>query len=173
MLNQVNLVGVATSLPIIMEIDGTPIARLTVETRSVWNDPVTNEPFEIIDLHKVVFRGGLVENIRNIIGRDSMVAITGSLHTRRFENPGSGDNEFISEVNVHSYRVIDQRNQLTVDPMGDIDLNDITGLVEGFPNNEDVIVYEGATYQSTDDMPLDILEAYQNSLKTEESKTVQ
>lgn len=166
MLNQVNLVGVATSLPVIIDIDGTRIARLTVETQSVWNDPITNEPIELTDRHKVVFRGSLVDNLRNIIGKGTTIAITGSLHTRAFKNPSDNKDEYISEVNVHLYRVIDQRNQLTIDPMGDIDINDITNLVEGFPNNEEAILfeYEGETYQSTDEMPLDVLEAYEATL---------
>lgn len=107
-MNQVNLVGIAMGIPMKTEVDvNQEIASLPLKTETTWYDETTGRMLKQPDVHILVFRGSLADQVMNNIAIGDNVAITGSLHNREWTNIATGMNERTAEINVSSWQVIE------------------------------------------------------------------
>jgi single-strand DNA-binding protein len=83
--------------------DGREIANLAVATSESWKDRNTGERREKTEWHRVViFNEGLVNVVKNYVGKGSKVYIEGQLQTRKWTDQ-SGQDRYSTEVVLQGY----------------------------------------------------------------------
>lgn len=83
--------------------DGREIANLTIATSESWKDKQTGERKEKTEWHRVViFNDGLVNVVKQYVGKGDKLYIEGQLQTRKWVNK-DGQEQYTTEIVLQGY----------------------------------------------------------------------
>lgn len=104
-LNQVNIIGRLGQGPEYRELQNGGVANLSVATSERWKDKNTGETKEATEWHRVVLYGRLAEIARDYLAKGCLVAIVGSLKTRKWQDQ-SGQDRYSTEINGSTLKIL-------------------------------------------------------------------
>lgn len=104
-INKVILVGNLGNDPEIRSTqDGREIANISLATTDSWKDKNTGEKRDKTEWHRVViFSPGLVNLAKNYLRKGAKIYLEGSLQTRKWQDPSSGQDKYSTEVVLQVY----------------------------------------------------------------------
>lgn len=107
MLNKVSLVGRLTRDPELRYLgNGTPVANFTLAVNRTFKNKNGEREADFINI--VVWRKQ-AENCANYIGKGSLVAISGRIQSRSYEN-ADGQRRYVTEVVADEVHFLDSKN---------------------------------------------------------------
>lgn len=110
--NKVIIVGNLGNDPEIRTFDnGGMIATISVATTDRWTDRNTGEQREATEWHRITFNNRLAEIVRDYLKKGSAVYVEGSLHTRKWQDPQTGQDRYSTEIRANSMQMLGGRNQ--------------------------------------------------------------
>lgn len=108
--NKVIIVGNLGNDPEVRTFDGGGmIATISVATTDRWTDRNTGEPREATEWHRITFNNRLAEIARDYLKKGSAVYVEGSLHTRKWQDPQTGQDRYSTEIRASSMQMLGGR----------------------------------------------------------------
>lgn len=108
--NKVILVGNLGNDPEVKQFDnGGMIANVSIATSERWTDRNTGERKEHTEWHRVVFNNKLAEIAAQYLRKGSQVYVEGSLRTRKWTDPQTGQERYSTEVRADSMQMLGSR----------------------------------------------------------------
>lgn len=108
--NKVIIVGNLGADPQIQTFqNGGKIATISVATTDRWTDKNTGEQREAVEWHRVVFNDRLAEIVAQYLRKGSSVYVEGSLKTRKWQDPQTGQDRYATEIKAHSMQMLGSR----------------------------------------------------------------
>ena len=89
--------------------NGSQIANVTIATTDRWRDKNTGENREATEWHRVVFQDRLAEIAGQYLHKGSQVYVEGSLRTRKWTDPQSGQERYSTEVRADQMQMLGNR----------------------------------------------------------------
>lgn len=112
MLNKVSLVGRLTRDPELRYLgNGTPVANFTLAVNRTFKNKNGEREADFINI--VVWRKQ-AENCANYIGKGSLVAVSGRIQSRSYEN-ADGQRRYVTEVVADEVHFLDSKNSKSRD----------------------------------------------------------
>ncbi|WP_305884157.1 single-stranded DNA-binding protein [Moraxella sp. FZFQ2102] len=109
--NKVILVGNLGNDPEVKQFDnGGMIATVSIATSERWRDRSTGEQREQTEWHRVVFNNRLAEIARDFLRKGSQVYVEGSLRTRKWQDPQTGQDRYSTEIRADNMQMLGNRN---------------------------------------------------------------
>ncbi len=104
--NKVILVGNLGADPDIRSMQsGDKVVNLSIATSESWKDKNSGERQERTQWHKIViFNKGLVNVCENYLKKGAKVYIEGQLETRKWQDPATGQDKYMTEVVLRPFR---------------------------------------------------------------------
>lgn len=110
--NKVILVGNLGADPQIQTFqNGGKIANISVATTDRWTDRNTGEQREATEWHRVVFSDRLADIVAQYLRKGSQVYVEGSLRTRKWQDPQTGQDRYTTEIKAQSMQMLGSREQ--------------------------------------------------------------
>lgn len=137
--NKVILVGNLGNDPEVKQFEnGGMIANVSIATSERWTDRNTGERKEHTEWHRVVFNNKLAEIAQQYLRKGSQVYVEGSLRTRKWTDPQTGQDRYSTEIRADSMQMLGTRGG-----------NDNGG--DGWQGNQGGNVYQAnqSVYQNT------------------------
>ena len=88
---------------------GDQVANVTIATTDRWRDKSTGENRESTEWHRVVFNGRLAEIVGQYLRKGSQVYVEGSIRTRKWTDPQSGQERYATEIRADSMQMLGGR----------------------------------------------------------------
>ncbi|QIL82962.1 single-stranded DNA-binding protein [Diaphorobacter sp. HDW4A] len=88
---------------------GDQVANVTIATTDRWRDKNTGENRESTEWHRVVFNGRLAEIAGQYLRKGSQVYVEGSLRTRKWTDPQSGQERYATEIRADQMQMLGSR----------------------------------------------------------------
>ncbi|MBF5004955.1 single-stranded DNA-binding protein [Diaphorobacter caeni] len=88
---------------------GDQVANVTIATTDRWRDKNTGENREATEWHRVVFNGRLAEIAGQYLRKGSQVYVEGSLRTRKWTDPQSGQERYATEIRADQMQMLGSR----------------------------------------------------------------
>ena len=88
---------------------GDQVANVTIATTDRWRDKNTGENREATEWHRVVFNGRLAEIVGQYLRKGSQVYVEGSIRTRKWTDPQSGQERYATEIRADSMQMLGGR----------------------------------------------------------------
>ena len=88
---------------------GDQVANVTIATTDRWRDKSTGENRESTEWHRVVFNGRLAEIAGQYLRKGSQVYVEGSIRTRKWTDPQSGQERYATEIRADSMQMLGGR----------------------------------------------------------------
>lgn len=85
---------------------GDQVANVTIATTDRWKDKNTGENKDSTEWHRVVFNGRLAEIVGQYLRKGSQVYVEGSLRTRKWTDPASGQERYATEIRADSMQML-------------------------------------------------------------------
>ena len=85
---------------------GETMATASIATANRWRDKTTGENKEATEWHRVVFNGRLAEIAGQYLRRGSQVYVEGSLRTRKWTDPQTGQERYATEIRADSLQML-------------------------------------------------------------------
>ncbi len=109
MINKVILVGNLGRDPEIRSTaSGVPVANLSLATNRRWKDS-DGEPQEQTEWHSVVCFGRQAEVAGQYLTRGRQIYVEGRLQTRSWEDQGTGEKRYRTEIVCENFQMLGQR----------------------------------------------------------------
>ena len=109
--NKVILIGNLGKDPVCRSLaDGTRVATLSLATSQAWRDPVSGQPQERTEWHRVALYGRLAEIAEQYLRKGSKVYIEGSLRTRQWQDD-RGQEQYATEIQAKILEMLDRAQQ--------------------------------------------------------------
>ena len=89
--------------------NGDQVANVTIATTDRWRDKSTGENRESTEWHRVVFNGRLAEIVGQYLRKGSQVYVEGSIRTRKWTDPQSGQERYATEIRADSMQMLGGR----------------------------------------------------------------
>lgn len=89
--------------------NGDQIANVTIATTDRWRDRNTGENKEATEWHRVVFHGRLAEVVGQYLRKGSQVYVEGSIRTRKWTDPQSGQERYATEIRADAMQMLGAR----------------------------------------------------------------
>lgn len=89
--------------------NGGSITTFSIATSDVWNDKNTGERRESTEWHRIVLNNRLGEIAQQYLRKGSKVYIEGSLHTRQWKDPETGQDRSVTEIRGNNMQMLDSR----------------------------------------------------------------
>ena len=90
---------------------GAAITNLSVATSETWKDKNTGQSQERTEWHKIVFFNRLAEIAGEYLRKGSKVYVEGSLRTRKWQDPQSGQDRYSTEIVANEMQMLDSRSE--------------------------------------------------------------
>lgn len=108
--NKVILVGNLGNDPEVKQFEnGGMIATVSIATSERWSDRNTGERREHTEWHRVVFNNRQAEIARDFLRKGSQVYIEGSLRTRKWTDPQTGQERYSTEIRADNMQMLGNR----------------------------------------------------------------
>ena len=108
--NKVILVGNLGNDPEVKQFEnGGMIANVSIATSERWTDRNTGERKEHTEWHRVVFNNKLAEIAQLYLRKGSQVYVEGSLRTRKWTDPQTGQDRYSTEIRADSMQMLGTR----------------------------------------------------------------
>ena len=108
--NKVILVGNLGNDPEVKQFEnGGMIANVSIATSERWTDRNTGERKEHTEWHRVVFNNKLAEIAQQYLRKGSQVYVEGSLRTRKWTDPQTGQDRYSTEIRADSMQMLGNR----------------------------------------------------------------
>ena len=108
--NKVILVGNLGNDPEVKQFEnGGMIANVSIATSERWTDRNTGERKEHTEWHRVVFNNRLAEIAQQYLRKGSQVYVEGSLRTRKWTDPQTGQDRYSTEIRADSMQMLGNR----------------------------------------------------------------
>lgn len=88
---------------------GDQVANVTIATTDRWRDKNTGENRESTEWHRVVFNGRLAEIVGQYLRKGSQVYVEGSIRTRKWTDPQSGQERYATEIRADTMQMLGSR----------------------------------------------------------------
>lgn len=88
--------------------NGGHIANVTIATTERWRDKNTGENREQTEWHRVVFSDRLAEIAGQYLRKGSEVYVEGSVRTRKWSDPQTGQDRYVTEVRASRMLMLGQ-----------------------------------------------------------------
>ncbi|QIL72278.1 single-stranded DNA-binding protein [Diaphorobacter sp. HDW4B] len=88
---------------------GDQVANVTIATTDRWRDKTTGENKEATEWHRVTFNGRLAEIAGQYLRKGSQVYVEGSLRTRKWTDPQSGQERYSTEIRADQMQMLGSR----------------------------------------------------------------
>lgn len=135
--NKVILVGNLGNDPEVRNFEnGGMIANVSIATSERWTDRNTGERKEHTEWHRVVFNNKLAEIAAQYLRKGSQIYVEGSLRTRKWTDPQTGQERYSTEVRADSMQMLGTRG-------GNDNGGGYQGNQGGYQNNRNQGVYDG------------------------------
>lgn len=109
-INKVILVGTLGRDPETRSFpNGGSITNFSIATSDVWNDKNTGERREQTEWHRITLSGRLGDIAQQYLRKGSQVYIEGSLHTRQWKDPETGQDRFATEIRGYQLQMLGGR----------------------------------------------------------------
>jgi single-strand DNA-binding protein len=95
---------------------GAAVTNISVATSETWKDKNTGQPQERTEWHRIVFFNKLAEIAAQYLKKGSKVYIEGSLRTRKWQDPNTGNDRYTTEVVANEMQMLDSREGGTQTP---------------------------------------------------------
>lgn len=92
--------------------NGGHIANVTIATTERWRDKNTGENREQTEWHRVVFSDRLAEIAGQYLRKGSEVYVEGSVRTRKWSDPQTGQDRYVTEVRASRMLMLGQGEPL-------------------------------------------------------------
>jgi single-strand DNA-binding protein len=89
--------------------NGGSVTQFSIATSESWNDKATGERKEITEWHRIVANGRLAEVCAQYLKKGSKVYIEGSLRTRKWTDPQTGQDRFATEIRADNLQMLDSK----------------------------------------------------------------
>jgi single-strand DNA-binding protein len=89
--------------------NGNAVTNITVATSESWKDKQTGQQQERTEWHRVVFFNRLAEIAGQYLSKGSKVYIEGSLRTRKWQDQGTGQDRYMTEIVASEMQMLDSR----------------------------------------------------------------
>ena len=90
---------------------GDQVANVTIATTATWRDKTSGENREATEWHRVVFNGRLAEIAGQYLRKGSQVYVEGSIRTRKWTDPQSGQDRYATEIRADTLQMLGGRSQ--------------------------------------------------------------
>ncbi|MNN33023.1 Single-stranded DNA-binding protein [compost metagenome] len=105
-LNQVNLIGRIGGDPELRHLpNGEAVANCTLATSERWKDKQTGEQKEQTEWHRLSFYGKLAEIVGQYVSKGSLIYVSGSLRTRKWQAQ-DGTDRYTTEIKCDQMRML-------------------------------------------------------------------
>lgn len=88
---------------------GDQVANVTIATTDKWRDKNTGENRETTEWHRVAFHGRLAEIVGQYLRKGSQVYVEGSIRTRKWTDPQSGQERYSTEIRADQMQMLGGR----------------------------------------------------------------
>jgi single-strand DNA-binding protein len=113
-INKVIIVGNLGKEPEVKTFDnGGMIVNVTVATSESWTDKATSQKVDKTEWHKIVFKSKLAPFAADYLRKGSKVYIEGSLATRSWKDPKTGETRYATEIIAHNFQMLDKRDDVS------------------------------------------------------------
>lgn len=108
--NKVIIVGNLGADPDVKTFDnGGKIANISVATTDRWTDRNTGEQREATEWHRITFNDRLADIVAQYLRKGSQVYVEGSLKTRKWQDPQTGQDRYTTEIRATSMQMLGSR----------------------------------------------------------------
>lgn len=112
-INKVILVGNLGNDPEMRAMpNGGQVANLSIATSESWKDKNTGQQQERTEWHRVVFFNRLAEICGQYLKKGSKVYVEGSLRTRSWDDPATGQKKYSTEIVGAEMQMLDSRGEM-------------------------------------------------------------
>lgn len=91
--------------------NGGQVANVTIATTDRWRDRNSGENREATEWHRVVFNDRLAEIVGQYLRKGSQVYVEGSLRTRKWTDPQTGQERYATEIRADTMQMLGSRQQ--------------------------------------------------------------
>ena len=88
---------------------GGAVTNISIATSEAWKDKNTGQQQERTEWHRVVFFNRLAEIAAEYLRKGSKVYVEGSLRTRKWQDPQSGQDRYSTEIVASEMQMLDSR----------------------------------------------------------------